>query len=63
MKGLTGSGEGKGVIDSVKDLAGGSGGEGQSFKDLTGAAFPYTRSMHAWRVVCWAADAGKRLYS
>jgi hypothetical protein len=35
LKGLTGGGNDKGVVDTVKDLAGG-GGEGQSFKDLSG---------------------------
>jgi hypothetical protein len=36
VQGLTGGGNDKGVVDTVKDLAGGGSGEGQSFKDLSG---------------------------
>jgi hypothetical protein len=36
VQGLTGGGNDKRVVDTVKDLAGGGSGEGQSFKDLSG---------------------------
>lgn len=45
MQGLTGGGNDKGVVDTVKDLAGGGSGEGQSFKDLSGM---FTSHVHAF---------------
>ena len=49
LRGLTGGGNDKGVVDTVKDLAGGGGGEGQSFKDLSGT-LSYPECMHSFSI-------------